>query len=273
MEENFDSVPEIIDATTKVPSPNEVNAAGQEHSAHFDGGALALAGPYPAVNTLLEDSSGVYGYYSESNRYGIAETIEAILEVGRILSQRYPGKRFGVGDISKQGGGPIDGHASHQNGIDFDVRLLRMDWEEAAIVYQNSAYSRKLTQELIDLFWTNSNLAVEFVFFNDAHTQGTRPWPNHDNHFHVRFHPPGIGSAPPLLQQGNQTRAANNELQRILNNWQRAVVFPGPALVVDGDFGPNTHDRLRDFQTAAGIEPADGIAGQNTWEKLQQWRV
>ncbi len=41
----------------------------------------------------------------------------------------------------------------------------------------------------------------------------------------------------------------------------------GQSLAVDGIFGPQTEDRVRQFQRANGLA-ADGIVGRRTWPKL-----
>ena len=37
-----------------------------------------------------------------------------------------------IGDISRRGGGPLDEHASHQNGLDVDIYYPRLDGREVA---------------------------------------------------------------------------------------------------------------------------------------------
>ena len=265
-EDLYDSIPETIEENAKPPTSEEVESLEKAWS--LDVETLAIAEPHPDVDTYLNDSDGVYGYYATERRYGLEETILAIHEVGKVLSLRYPGRRFGVGDISKKGGGPISGHASHQKGIDFDVRLLRKDWVESSITYHSPNYSLTLTQELIDLFWANSNLAVQFIFFNDAQTKGTRTWPNHDNHLHVRFFSPGSGQHPPELKQNNDLLAANHELQRRLNFWHKNLGRPGDLLIVDGIFGTKTVERLKEFQSENHVIPVNGIANNSTWKLL-----
>lgn len=271
-EELFDSIPEEFDPNAPIPNAEDIKNLEKEWSPIFDVFPGPPGYPYPEVDSFLDDAPGVYAYYSKELRYGLEQTISAIHEVGKIWALRYPDRRFGIGDISQKGGGPIHGHASHQKGIDFDVRLLRNDWAESATKYQDHNYSLHLTQELIDLFWTNSKLAVQYIFFNDNKTKGTRPWPNHDNHLHIRFFKPGSGSAPPILERNNDKQAANNELQRCLNKWQMRTQFPGEPLNIDGVFGEKTFECLKKFQNTLGVVPVDGVTRENTWTALQNWR-
>jgi peptidoglycan hydrolase-like protein with peptidoglycan-binding domain len=142
------------------------------------------------VNAQLPASgTGFYSYAPSSRRYGIAETIRALQQLSSTWAAGHPsGPRIGFGDISLQGGGPISGHASHQKGVDVDVRLMRNDGREEPTVYQSANYSRALTQQLIDLIRANGVLRVQYIFFNDPQARGVSKWPNHDNHLHVRFY-------------------------------------------------------------------------------------
>jgi hypothetical protein len=57
---------------------------------------------------------------------------------------------------------------------------------EAGVTIHDSAYSRTGTQALVNLFYAHT--PVTMIFFNDPNVtgRGLQPWPNHDNHFHVR---------------------------------------------------------------------------------------
>ena len=157
-------------------------------------GARPGAGPHPGVNTLLAPGPGLYSYKPSSHQYGLPETIAALQAIGAAWHGRHPGgPRIVIGDISKRGGGPFAGHKSHQLGVDADIRLMRNDGKEAGVNYQSPEYSRALTQELVDLIRGNRRLRVQYIFFNDRAVRGVRPWPNHDDHLHVRFFPPSKG--------------------------------------------------------------------------------
>ncbi|MEU6622634.1 peptidoglycan-binding protein [Streptomyces litmocidini] len=67
----------------------------------------------------------------------------------------------------------------------------------------------------------------------------------------------------PTLQQGAHGPAVR-KLQRLLNDH-----LPDMQLVVDGQFGPVTHARVREFQQRVAIA-VDGIVGPQTWGHLTQ---
>lgn len=182
--------PSEIELIVKGP---ESGAAGLEADADvFDSvpedsdPAVMRAAP-PVTAKLNAPTATLYGTHTPDRLYGIAQTIDAIEAVAAAFHDRHPGYRVGIGDISKRGGGPISGHASHQKGVDVDVRLIRRDGAERATRYQDASYSRELTQDLINLFRENRMFPVKVVFFNDPHAHGVSEWPNHDNHLHVRF--------------------------------------------------------------------------------------
>ncbi|MDH7809537.1 MULTISPECIES: penicillin-insensitive murein endopeptidase [unclassified Rhizobium] len=140
----------------------------------------------PPITSDLRDSSSVYGTHRADRRYGIERTIEAVNRVAERFHDEF-GIRVGIGDISKEGGGPISGHDSHQKGVDVDVRVPRHDDREEASNFRHSSYSRQRTQRLVELFRTNGIFRVKFIFFNDPQVHGVSYWKNHDNHLHVRF--------------------------------------------------------------------------------------
>jgi N-acetylmuramoyl-L-alanine amidase-like protein/penicillin-insensitive murein endopeptidase len=185
--------------SVKIKGPDKSSAAGadEEEEAEaidsvpddFDGAAKtadALAAAPPVNVKLPAPTETLYGTHTAERLYGIQRTIDAIQAVAKAFHDE-TGLRVGIGDISKNGGGPISGHASHQKGVDVDVRLPRNDGKEQATKYQNASYSRQRTQRLVDLFRGNRVFPVKVIFFNDPAVTGVSPWPNHDNHLHVRF--------------------------------------------------------------------------------------
>jgi peptidoglycan hydrolase-like protein with peptidoglycan-binding domain len=160
-------------------------------------------GGHPEVDTVLPRSGpGFYSYHPGSPGRQVArpETIRALQAIGAAWAAAHPGgPRIGIGDISFRGGGPMKPHKSHQLGVDADLRILRSDGAEKAATYHDAAYSRTLTQALVDTIRANAVLPVKTIYFNDPAVRGVSKWPGHDNHLHVRFVAPSAPgrSAPP----------------------------------------------------------------------------
>jgi murein endopeptidase len=95
-----------------------------------------------------------------------------------------------IGDLSLRGGGEIDDHASHENGLDADVYYPRRDGrpKPPATVAQ---VDMRLAQELVDRF-VAAGAQMVFVGPNTS-LRGpagvVQSWPAHDNHLHVRLGP------------------------------------------------------------------------------------
>jgi len=126
------------------------------------------------------------------------------------------GIRFGMGDLSRAGGGPfykldangnivydnngkpIIEHSSHQNGLDVDVRYVRKNNTEGNVAVIDSVYSALLSNELVELFFTEGGAIRVIVDFEsrissdqygtyiiyDTLDDGKR---DHIDHFHVAF--------------------------------------------------------------------------------------
>jgi murein endopeptidase len=97
------------------------------------------------------------------------------------------GPRLGIGNISRQGGGAFPPHSTHREGLNVDIRPVRNDRAESPVRYTDSAYSRSLTQELVNLIHANPILSVSSILFNDAGVQGVKWYQGHDDHLHVTF--------------------------------------------------------------------------------------
>lgn len=148
------------------------------------------ATPFPGVNTQLPSSgTGYYSYATfREKQFGLPITIEAIKKIGELwFADHRSGPVIGVGNISKNGGGPVPPHTSHQTGLDVDFRILRTDGARTGINFQSPSYSRIRTQALVNTILSNPILRVKLILFNDNQVQGVQPWPGHDDHLHVRF--------------------------------------------------------------------------------------
>jgi hypothetical protein len=121
--------------------------------------------------------------------YGTKRTIRTLLSVlaeYRAVNPRAP--RVLVGDISYEGGGPMDAHLSHQNGLDVDIYYPRLDrgLREPRLP---DAIDRRLAQDLLDRFVAAGAQMVFVGYTTRLHgpARVVIPYPNHENHMHVRF--------------------------------------------------------------------------------------
>ncbi len=125
--------------------------------------------------------------------YGNERTIRRIVSVLADHRAAHPdAPRIVVGDISFRGGGPMEQHRSHQNGLDVDVYYPRLDRVLRAPVRRDQV-DRKLAQDLLDRF-VAAGAKVVFVGYSTG-LHGPKdvvvPYPNHEDHMHVRFQRPG----------------------------------------------------------------------------------
>jgi hypothetical protein len=159
------------------------------HGRLIDGVQLPSSSPYWATWDPVLDHVPDRGY----RRYGSARLIHVLLSVAQAFRDAHPGAaRLVIGDISRYGGGQLDQHISHQNGLDVDVYYPRADRREIApsTVEQVDV---ALSQDLLDLFLAAK---PEFVFVGPhlpLHGPGgvVEPLVGHDNHMHVRIYPSG----------------------------------------------------------------------------------
>ncbi len=129
-------------------------------------------------------------------QWGTASLVQHVLDVSAWWARTYPNQpRLGIGDLSRQHGGsftgPGVGHASHQNGLDVDIRLPRTDGVEGPATA--ATYDRALTQALVDrLVAQGAQLVLIGGNLDLTGPSGVvMTWPAHDDHLHVRFPNPG----------------------------------------------------------------------------------
>ena len=177
------------------PPPIEARIQWRQSIAH----GTANVGWLERGVILPEEGPGFYTYdpYTQappnraSRRAGTAMLVRQLVALGAWWEQTYPdAPRLGIGDLSLDGGGSFDLHASHENGLDVDIRLPRTDGREGQSNPAN--YDRMLTQALIDRI---VGRGAEYVFFGpNLDVRGPRGivmvWPNHDDHLHVRLPDP-----------------------------------------------------------------------------------
>ena len=156
-------------------------------------GGVELPPAGPGYYTYDPSSSGIPN--AAGRRWGTASLVRELVDLGRWWQRTHPGApRIGIGDLSRPAGGSfggaIVGHVSHQNGLDADLRLPRADGMEGPSGPWN--YDRALTQAIVDRLVAQGAELVLIGPSLDLH--GPRgvvgPWPNHDDHIHVRFPDP-----------------------------------------------------------------------------------
>jgi len=95
------------------------------------------------------------------------------------------GLEIGINDISYANGALMPPHASHRNGVDVDIRLLRKDGAKLPVTIHDAQYSHPRNKRVVELLWTDSNLS--FILFNDTKISGVQYYVNHHHHMHAHF--------------------------------------------------------------------------------------
>jgi murein endopeptidase len=113
--------------------------------------------------------------------------------VGGYRLDHHEAPRVVVGDLSRRGGGEIDEHVSHENGLDVDVYYPRRDGRLRP-PRRVEQVDLRLAQDLVDRFVA---AGAQIVFVGSSiplsgPTGVVVPYPGHDDHLHVRITaPPG----------------------------------------------------------------------------------
>jgi penicillin-insensitive murein endopeptidase len=124
-----------------------------------------------------------------TRRNGTDDLVRTLLSVAK----RHDGPIL-IGDLSRPHGGdfgrrygPI-GHASHQNGLDADVYFPRKDGKPRAPRTLDQV-DRAKAQDLVDRFVRAgaSKIFVGAGLRLKGPAAVVQPWPNHDDHLHVRL--------------------------------------------------------------------------------------
>lgn len=66
-------------------------------------------------------------YAPAGNFYGTWELVQLLERAAYRVARRLPGAKLSVGELSRERGGRIAGHASHQNGRDVDIAFYMLD--------------------------------------------------------------------------------------------------------------------------------------------------
>jgi LysM repeat protein len=161
-----------------------------------------------------------YTIKRKHNVYGTSRTIRLLGQVADDYARRADGgPKLRIGDISKDGGGPLAGHLSHQEGKDVDIGLV-LTGELADRLHFSGASAKNidlhrtwiLIEELIatgEVRVIYLDYEVQALLYEHARKNGVskakldeyfqyprgtgrtrgliRHWRGHENHLHVRF--------------------------------------------------------------------------------------
>jgi murein endopeptidase len=152
---------------------------------------------------MLPQAPEEAGYYVYGNKGGVPGTGHLaqyahpdLLSVIFYIEREWAAmcdRKFGIGNISIDGGFPYDGHATHQRGIEMDCRPVRKDYltgPAARVSYRDAVYDQAATIKLIRLFAQHPD--VRIIYFNDVEVQKAVGAPvtscaGHNDHFHVEL--------------------------------------------------------------------------------------
>lgn len=133
-----------------------------------------INGSLVGATNLLNSGVGYYHFWGsdplETDDWGGAESTNQLIQtVGAQWFQSHPTPQIGIGDISRENGGPFRNlttyaleHDEHQNGLDFDVRYVGKNGYQGPLDLSKandfSNYDKALTIELLNRFATNASL-------------------------------------------------------------------------------------------------------------------
>jgi murein endopeptidase len=191
-----------VEATIDAPAPKtrpaerpfekiqwrESEAHGVAFGGHLhDGVALPIRGP----NWITWDPTHDRVPNRAWRLHGTDKLIRMIVNISKAHHVAFPAAPpLLIGDISATEGGPLDHHHSHQNGLDVDIYYPREDGKPTEPT-SPSQIDVALTQDLVDRF---VKAGAQFVFVGyQTGVSGpggiVQPYPNHENHMHVRIYP------------------------------------------------------------------------------------
>ncbi|HET8969241.1 MAG TPA: penicillin-insensitive murein endopeptidase [Gaiellaceae bacterium] len=183
-----EAAPSASEASFPAIRWNSATSHGLPYAGRLSGGTqLPLEGPTWVTWNPVADRVP-----NEPDRlYGNERMIRALLAVMTAYRAGDPdAPRIVVGDISFRGGGPMELHRSHQNGLDVDIYYPRRDGRSRPPT-RGDQIDRSRAQDLVDRFL---DAGVEKIFVGystelDGPNAVVIPYPNHGDHMHVRFRP------------------------------------------------------------------------------------
>jgi peptidoglycan hydrolase-like protein with peptidoglycan-binding domain len=142
---------------------------------------------YPSFKTGLCD----YSVGNGKANWGTAAAIGQIEAAAAAFVTTGHG-RVSLGDVSREHGGNIPLHQSHEVGLDVDVRPIRDNENQCTwgTNWRFASYDRSATRALIKAIRAAAPGHVKLIYFNDPVLirEGLTRWfSGHDDHLHVRY--------------------------------------------------------------------------------------
>ncbi len=124
--------------------------------------------------------------------WGTASAVAQLRSAAEGYAARGGRGRVAVGDLSQEHGGDIPGHATHEQGLDVDIRPMRKDSRQCTEKTYASwaAYDRAATRRFVQEVHRRAEGRVKVIWFNDRQLirEGlVEPARGHDNHLHIRY--------------------------------------------------------------------------------------
>jgi murein endopeptidase len=125
---------------------------------------------------------------SDRTRWGNCRVVRAVLHGIAVYRRRNPDAPLvAVGDMGLRHGGPIAGHATHQNGRQIDLYYPRRDHrrrEPPKVRLVDMRLARELIGAMLDAGAYRVLVGPHIRIPTSARVVR---WPNHDNHLHAMF--------------------------------------------------------------------------------------
>ena len=189
---------------------------------------------------------------SRNRNWGHPDAVDFVKKLARKAAAQPGWSGLYIGDISQPRGGPmLDGHRSHQLGLDVDIWMRRattLSLSPAARESLSSVSMRKQRGAFVNQNWTDAHQAILkaaaqepkvariFVFpgakvamckaetGNRDWLRKIRPWWGHHAHFHVRLHCPKDAE-----NCQNQVRPPKGDGCKGAQAWVDDILNPAPV--------------------------------------------
>ncbi|MDC0677951.1 penicillin-insensitive murein endopeptidase [Sorangium atrum] len=115
-----DAGPRSPEPATKKAAPQApASSVGHPNEGRLEGGVR--------LDTSRKDIRVVPAYAGADVRWGLPALVGMIERAARGVAKRFPGAVLGVGDLSRQRGGDVHRHNSHESGRDVDLGFYALD--------------------------------------------------------------------------------------------------------------------------------------------------